>query len=670
MTNAVIAGDFDTNSSLIPSKYEAFFTKDEQGKIEALAGSRDIADINTFPPSCKTNLFFGVFFDGTNNNLKRDRPNFAHSNVARLYEAFPGGKDKHESDAWKNIDIYPNYFRTYVPGVGTPFDEVNDSGTGFSPLFSDRAAGLAFARHGQARILWALAQMINNVSRYYTGNSQIRANEFQDIFRKLELTGPHDTARSILGLVTNDAMKFDDAFGTALRSLHSNLARVLPRPDDQSPMSMDKGWVKEIYFSCFGFSRGAAAARAFTNWFVRLCELDARISGRQGMTLGGIRVKFDFLGLFDTVASVGLANSFVGIPDGHQAWAAAEDSLRIPEASRVQNCLHLVSAHEVRRSFPLDSVAYRDEISSHIKEVVYPGVHSDIGGGYGPCEQGRGTDRTGRDKLSRIPLAHMYRAARLAGVPLKLELAPESVRESFVVDRKTAETFNAYLEACITSEPAPLHKIMQTQHLHYIQWRKHRLHDMETLESVRRSDKHDRTDILEANKELQAEVIVIKKWAEREEQSYETQNAPPCPEWPLIAPLWDTLPTPSPAHCDLFENYVHDSRAWFKPFGKDIPDLAEDLRKAWVDRVYERLERSKQPDRPGDLAPAAPDPLEIEFAAWFANNMEDLRNKGILRQMVEPCLEGREPLGLGGGYIRFRRIYFGSDSWRPYGANY
>lgn len=46
-----------------------------------------------FPPSCDANLFFGFFFDGTNNNMKRDVPVNSQSNVARLYLTFPGGKD-------------------------------------------------------------------------------------------------------------------------------------------------------------------------------------------------------------------------------------------------------------------------------------------------------------------------------------------------------------------------------------------------------------------------------------------------------------------------------------------------------------------------------------------------------------------------------------------------
>ncbi|AHI74244.1 hypothetical protein BTRA_1661 [Burkholderia thailandensis USAMRU Malaysia  len=50
---------------------------------------------------------------------------------------------------------------------------------------------------------------------------------------------------------------------------------------------------------------------------------------------------------------------------------------------------------------------------NNCEEVVYPGVHSDVGGGYGPEEQGREQD------LSLIPLRHMYAEALRAGVPLQ-----------------------------------------------------------------------------------------------------------------------------------------------------------------------------------------------------------------------------------------------------------
>ena len=659
MTNTTMAKCVWADAVSNPSNLEAFFNEEEQGSIINFAKTRECSAPGQFPPPCDVNLFLGLFFDGTNNNLKRDRPWQTHSNVARLYEAFPGGRDDHDSEPWPNLALYPNFFRTYIPGVGTEFDKVGDSGKGFNPLFSDRTTGLAFARHGEARILWALVQTINDVHRYYTGSALIGADRFKKEFRGLTLMSPGtEGAYDVETRTPNLQQRFDNAFGKALRELHNNLAAVLPRPGNQPPKSMDKGWVKSIYFSCFGFSRGAALARAFANWFVRVCHLDARIANATGPTLGGITVTFDFLGLFDTVASVGLANSFLGVPDGHQAWADAEVSLRVPKA--VQNCLHLVSAHEIRRSFPLDSIQVEDNLPPSCIEIIYPGVHSDVGGGYRPTEQGRGSDKEGHDKLSRIPLGAMYRAARLAGVPLKLENAPEKVKASFRVAPAAVEAFNAYLAAC-PNAAGKLHELMAEQHLLYIRWRKFRLHSLPQLPSVMASDKHDRTDLINANREFQDEVLRFEEWLTSVDHYWPKDHHP---EWEAMVRPWQDNTEPDPALCHLFENYVHDSRAWFKPFGKDIPELEHEMDRQ-VERMRYQERHGRRPDRRGEPSWALSD-VEMEQAREYLR----MKEAGQLREALSPYPDGREGPSIGGGYLRFRKIYFGDDGWKPSGALY
>lgn len=82
----------------------------------------------------------------------------------------------------------------------------------------------------------------------------------------------------------------------------------------------------------------------------------------------------------------------------------------------------MVSAHEQRLCFPLDSVAttqngsYPDGV---IGEWVYPGMHSDVGGGYPPGDQGKSRDGQGM-LLSQLPLLHMYRLAFDLGAPLQV----------------------------------------------------------------------------------------------------------------------------------------------------------------------------------------------------------------------------------------------------------
>ena len=73
--------------------------------------------------------------------------------------------------------------------------------------------------------------------------------------------------------------------------------------------------VTQINVSVFGFSRGAAQARTFVNWLFEVCE---RADG--GYRFAGLPLRVQFLGIFDTVASVGLANLMENeIVTGHQA---------------------------------------------------------------------------------------------------------------------------------------------------------------------------------------------------------------------------------------------------------------------------------------------------------------------------------------------------------------
>ncbi|MEB0189657.1 DUF2235 domain-containing protein, partial [Pseudomonas sp. Bout1] len=88
------------------------------------------------PPCCKT-LHISLFFDGTGNNLNNDLylsdPKHP-TNIARLFRASIGeghaGGTTHNSQAQRLTDAkgagFGQYFKYYMPGVGTPFPEVGD----------------------------------------------------------------------------------------------------------------------------------------------------------------------------------------------------------------------------------------------------------------------------------------------------------------------------------------------------------------------------------------------------------------------------------------------------------------------------------------------------------------------------------------------------------------
>lgn len=350
--------------------------------------------------SCAQKLWFSFFFDGTGNNLDADEGFLKHSNVARLFRVHP------KDDTIKGI------YRFYVPGIGTYFKDIGDKG--------GTVLGLAFGHMGEERLAWAFKQ-------------------------------------------------FDEA-------MRKHIARAF------NPTNA----IVEINIAAFGFSRGAALARAFMQRFFKRCNAGA----------GGLRLKacdypvnLRFLGIFDTVASVALpmasnttplAASVAGaqyavasrlsdganIPlrpdhlafaqggkagadpapgrfDGHATWG---EEMRIPE--EVKAVRHFVAAHEIRNSFPLDSITVLENGSfhkpAHFIESVYPGVHSDVGGSYRPGEGARSPKSN--QKMGLIPLQHMYEAALAFGVPLLAVTQWQKLnRDDFDIDERVRTAFNYYL---------------------------------------------------------------------------------------------------------------------------------------------------------------------------------------------------------------------------------
>ncbi len=109
----------------------------------------------------------------------------------------------------------------------------------------------------------------------------------------------------------------------------------------------------------FGSSRGAAIARRF-------CSVVSRTPGHK-------QKKIEFLGVFDTVASIGM-------PDLHTGRRPASDVIFEDRfiSSNIKQALHLVSLDDKRRAFQPTLM----NAEARVTEVWFAGAHSDIGGGY------------------------------------------------------------------------------------------------------------------------------------------------------------------------------------------------------------------------------------------------------------------------------------------------
>ena len=177
----------------------------------------------------------------------------------------------------------------------------------------------------------------------------------------------------------------------------------------------------KLYF--FGFSRGAYTVRSLGG-FIRNCgvlkaEFAERISsaydhyrkrqpstGPDHRTSKELREKYawedrtqiEFLGVWDTVGTLGVPITFFGLLDN------AEYLFHDTSPSSIIRCArHAMAIDECRKDFPVTRWDKKPGID--LKEVWFAGVHSDVGGGYKDDH-----------RLSEIPASWIAREAGTRGL--------------------------------------------------------------------------------------------------------------------------------------------------------------------------------------------------------------------------------------------------------------
>lgn len=402
------------------------------------------------PPCCKT-LHISLFFDGTGNNLNNDLylSNPVHpTNIARLFRAtigqgYAGGVQKHGSELVDLAGTSNNkYYKYYIPGVGTPFPEVSD--------LDYSTPGLAFATYGEERINWGLLRIIDALRRT-SGLTEISDAECNSAVKSMTPYMGEGGGSYKRKKIFNQFLNASD--------LAPKLKQAVEQPEPGKPKLLG------IKLYVYGFSRGAATARAFVNWLSELLPHSGKKGGKPELCLksGGAKIplSIEFLGLLDTVASVGVAN-IAPFAEGHMGWA--DGAMELPDNGLIKKCIHLVSAHEQRLCFPLDSICRSDgTYPGYATEVVYPGMHSDIGGGYPPGDQGKAVGSNDSNLLSQIVLHEIYTSAFQAGAPFKIpedalpkilssenwRIMPADLISEFRVSESLVARFNAWRELTI-----------------------------------------------------------------------------------------------------------------------------------------------------------------------------------------------------------------------------
>lgn len=477
---------------------------------------------------CVKEIHVGIFFDGTNNNRDRDRPFKGHSNIVSLFDA-------HEFDDTEN-------FRYYVPGVGTRFSEIGEEE-------ESNASGNTFAKGGEARIHFGMLQVFNAVCRASAEHDLLTQAEMKEMVTST--SGLHTVWR-----LSNDRMV------RIFRELDSRLLRAI---EGKRPK------VTKVNVSVIGFSRGAAQARTFINW----------LQLATGGTIGGAVCTLRFLGVFDTVASVALADSSPVGGSGFFDWADGTMGI-----AGVERTAHFVAAHEIRRSFPLSTARSGGAWPGGVSEYVYPGAHSDIGGGYSPGDQGKAT--AGRPALlAQISLNDMYHHAVNAAVKLRAkdELAPV-IRADFQVDPALNQAFSDYAswteqydekQDVASVSGAPEDRMRYHTRL-YWRWRAHVSADstFTALSSYANSAAQDRVDLWEAELDWRRDVAAAREAATPTYDYIATDIGPirssqmRSHATPLQNAILDQVGRAADvpaAVSDFFDRFVHDSHAGFWMLG-------------------------------------------------------------------------------------------------------
>uniref|UniRef100_UPI001242CDEE type VI secretion system tip protein TssI/VgrG n=1 Tax=Pseudomonas fluorescens TaxID=294 RepID=UPI001242CDEE len=281
-------------------------------------------------------LRIGVFFDGTGNN---------RSNSERVYGCYAPDVNLQESAE----DI-----RKYCASYG--YD-----GNGSTP---DNSYG----------------NDVSNVARLYDlylnqGDKELPA-EAENASIPIYVDGIGTSS-------TEEDSLFSQATGIGTMGVRSRVEEVPSKFLEAITVFRDNNpdkRVKKIEFDIFGFSRGAAAARDFANEVLKgeksiiAKELPSGSPALADAFKWQARtdVSINFIGIFDTVAAV--ANPLIFDFGGHGSWNPGINIALGPDIAK--KIVHLVAKNERRYNFSLNSAGAAD--------IILPGVHSDLGGGYLP----------------------------------------------------------------------------------------------------------------------------------------------------------------------------------------------------------------------------------------------------------------------------------------------
>ncbi|MCU4414872.1 DUF2235 domain-containing protein [Acinetobacter sp. WU_MDCI_Axc73] len=453
--------------------------------------------------TCRVPIWVSFFFDGTGNNKDADVSTLSQSNIVALFEA-------HRQQPENGIQKF------YYEGLGTEF----------------------------------------KFDKYSELDSSKVTRDARSLKEPIDITDPkwrkHGYSEAGSGIQGKMGL------GVALGIQQRLQKAIFEFVDYLEGIYQQKG-ITEINVSAFGFSRGATEARIFMNWLQFAPNVTSEGAGRaKKLFYRGKPLKAKFLGIFDTVESIGNA-----------AQNKNPQLYRTRIEDHVECSMHLVASLEMRQSFPLTPTA--KPIPQNVKDLVhdqqvYPGAHSNVGGGYQPMEQSRNLG------LSRITLTTMFNRASAYGLKFSTlqELSSSKARSAiyrnfYTLDpqwQNDLKSFMAHVKGGSTFEQQ-----MQSQLALYHQWIREggyaRFIHRKTRERFGRKEKV--TAIMKLNDDLFENIRqALNVYAPEGARPYD------------IIKNREHKPTLPKEVIHYFENYVCDSVGGFILWANDFQALLSD----------------------------------------------------------------------------------------------
>lgn len=307
------------------------------GEILAKAPKLNERSASTERKKC---FYFGVFFDGTGNNMIQPE------RAKKLRES-------QEDASTTDLDTYKSALELSKNG-GNSVENIESNESDFSNIAVLHSSYNALSDQN-------LKEKIENGFDVYRYNVYVEGAGTDD-----EYTG-------------SIAQKMHNFRGSGFGLGHTGVPALV-----EKAMIMIQTVVKgfsikandEVHFDVFGFSRGATCARMFCH-MVGIheqleCENDFSDLAKNFLCNFNVGQRtVDFLGIYDTVSSIGV----------NYDNNTTEYGLYSPNEDWVKMVFHIAALDEFRDHFRLTDIGAACGKADCL-EVFIPGCHSDVGGGY------------------------------------------------------------------------------------------------------------------------------------------------------------------------------------------------------------------------------------------------------------------------------------------------